>query len=294
MKGGIGKSGLLVSYAVLLVGCAARSAPPAVELRLVEAAPSTDTSELAAVLKAVVLKEGRFDPTALKRLEGTLDAQLRKLAITGPTVTPELFPTYGSRWAYWYNARAAWSMKLALLAGCPRRIGPESLWRRPFPLDGRQMSLEQIDRILLAEARRTGEFRLAACAPGVTVSYQGLPGEPFSAETIPTALARSLDRLILDERRFVLDVEHRRVLVPPMLWACRDMVIRRYQEQYGIREVTLLTALGPHVGPAARRRLEEAIGYAAADRGRVAELAIPGRRMFYPGKLGRIERPGPS
>ncbi len=288
MRAGSGKSRLVLSWAVLLAGCAA---PAPVELDLTGAVPTTDTSELARVLQAVVTDGGRFDPAALKRMEGTLDACLRKLAVTGPRATPELFPTYGSRWAYWYNARAAWSMKLALLAGCPPRSKPGQLWRRRFPLDGRWMSLEEIDRLLLAEARRTGEFRLAACAPGVTVSFQALPERPLTPADLPRALARAFDRLVLDERRFVLDVERRRVLVPPMLWACREMLVRRYQADYGVREVTLLTALRPHVGPAALRRLEEAVGYAVTNRGRLAILAIPGPKRFYPGKLGRIERP---
>ncbi|KKL90404.1 hypothetical protein LCGC14_1905060, partial [marine sediment metagenome] len=202
--------------------------------------------------------------------------------------TPELFVTYASRWVYWHNARAAWSLKLAALVECRRRPD-RSAMDRPFVLDARRMSLAAIDRLLLAEAGRTGDFRLAACAPGATLGAAPLPGEPFSPEKFAGQLDRAFDQLIGDEHRFVLDVSGKRALLPGMLWACRKMVRERYQAEYGSRHAVLLTALRPYVGRAGRARLEQALGYTPVERPRLVELAIPRRKVFHPGKVGRAE-----
>ena len=253
------------------------------------AAPTADVADLTAVLAAAVTDDGRIDPAALRSAGGRLDAQLRKLAVTGPTATPEVYPTYGSRWAYWHNARAAWSMKLALLAGCPRRPCLAAMAGRTFRLDGRELSLGAIDEILLAEARRTGDFRLAACAPGVRVAYGPMPRRAYGAGDFGVALKDRLSVLVRDERRFEADVAARTVRVGPMLWACRNLVIARYHRDHGGSGAALLTALRPYVDAAARRRLEEFVGYAAAARGDGGELAIPRRKVYFPGKMGRVE-----
>jgi len=270
-------------------GCADGLRPAAVELELSGVKPTADVSDLAAVLAGAVTKDGRVAPAAISRLSGRLDTQLRKMAVAGPTATPGLYPTYGCRWAYWYNARAGWSLKLSALAGCPRKLCPRAMCRRRFPLDGRSMSLSDIDAILLAEAERTGDFRLAACAPGVQVSYGPMPQRPYAAADFGERVSAMLSRLVLDERRFVVDVAARTVRVPPMLWAGRQSLFRQYRRDYGTQEVALATALRAYVDRRARRRLEECLGYKAVPRKPSGELAIPRARIYYPGKIGRIE-----
>lgn len=280
---------LCVLPTVLSAGCLDGPVPSAVRLDVTGVAPSAEVSDLAAVLREVVTEDGRVNPDALGRVVGRLDAQLRRMAVAGPTATPGLYPTYGSRWAYWYNARTAWSLKLAAVAGCPREGCPADMGRQPFPLDGRRMSLAEIDRILLREARGRGDFRLAACAPGVRLSFAPMPKRPWSGEDFDDRLAEAFNRLVLDERRFVVDVEKKQVRVPPMLWACRELVGKLYESEYGTTEATLITAIGAYVGPAARRRLEGALGYEAVGRQGRAELAIPRRKIYFPGRIGKVE-----
>jgi len=286
---GCGKWMVCLVPAVLWAGCLGGPVPSAVRLDVTGVAPSADVSDLAAVLNEVVTEDGRVNPDALGRLAGRLEAQLRRMAVAGPRATPGLFATYGSRWAYWYNARAAWSLKLAALAGCPREGCRVDMGGRPFPLDGRRMSLAEIDRILLAEAQSSGDFRLAACAPGVRLSFGPMPKRPWSGEEFDGRLAEAFDQLVLDERRFEVDVEKRQVRVPPMLWACRELVRRLYESEYGTAEATLITAIGAYVGPAARRRLQGALGYEAVERQGQAELAIPRRKVYFPGRIGKVE-----
>ena len=262
--------------------------PCAVELDLAGAAPSADVSDLAAVLAGTVTEDGRFERGALAQVGDRLNAQLRAMAVAGPTATPELYPTYGSQWAYWYNARAAWSLKLAATAERRRWWSPQTC-RRRFRLDGRWMSLEAVDRVLLGEARRAGLFRLAACAPGASVSSAPMPLAPWSGTDFPRRLEAAFDRLVLDHHRFVVDVESQEVAIPPMLWACRDMVMRQYADDCGKVDAALLTALRPRVGAAARRRLEEAVGYEAVPQRRSSELAVPRGKVYFPGRIGRVE-----
>ncbi len=287
MNGMFGKVAV-VSAALSAIGCGGGVDAKPILLNMTGAEASSDVSDLAAVLTDAVDERGRLIPAGLERARDRLDEQLRKMDLAGPTATPDLYPTDASRRAYWYNARAAWSMKLADMAGCSQRVSPTAR-KRTFPLDGREMSLEKIDSILLDEARRSGDFRLAACAPGVWVDYAGLPQKPFTEEDFTDRLAAALNHLVLDDQRFVVDVERRQVRIPPMLWSCRDMVLAEYRRRYGPCDVGLTTALRAHLEGLAQRRLDNALGYSTVRQEARTELAVPGRKIFYPGSIGRVE-----
>jgi len=284
------KAAAVLVCALAWAGCNGGAREP-VRLDLTGVEPTADVSDLAAVLDEAVDAAGRVVPQRLAKVSARLDAQLRRMALAGPTSRPELFPTYGDRWAFWYNARAGWSIKLAELAGFPRRVPPAAMRARQFDLDGRKLSLEGIDEILLAEARRTGDFRLAACAPGVTVDCASLPKTPCAAADFAARMDEALSRLVLDERRFVLAVDERQVRVPPMLWDCRDLVAREYRRRTGSGDASFTTALSVHLSRLARRRLAQGIGYVAVGAALRGELVLPGRKVFMPGKVGRVELP---
>jgi len=222
-------------------------------------APAADYKHLAAVLETAVQEGGMVDPSALKRHAEALDAQLGLLAVTGPSATSELFHTPEDRLAYWYNARAAWAMKLVLLDNVPKRITERKLRSRPFPLDGRLMTLADIDAILSADE----DWRTVVAAPGVCLLRAALPAVPFTAGDVRRRITRRLGEFIDDPDRFVIDVEHRRILIPPVLWRFRDRLIDAHNETYGTDGATLTTALLPLVGGSAHRRLQDAIGYRA-------------------------------
>lgn len=282
--------GIVLSVALTALGCDGTELGP-VRLELVKVKPTDDVSDLAAVLAEAVDDRGRVIPDKYAAVRGRLEAQLEKLAVSGPVATPQLFPTERHRWAYWYNARVAWSIKLAELAGFARRIRPEAM-QRSFPLDVRAFTLDGIDEMLLAETRRSGDFRLAACAPGTRVDYAPLPKVPFTAANLSGKLNETLSRLILDEERLVFNVVWREVRVPRMLWAGRELVMREFVRATGNTEATLTTALVGRVNRPARRRLQEALGYTVVAQKPRALLAVPGRKVFFPGKVGLVELPG--
>ena len=292
---------VLLGIAALLVGgCppgAAPHAPPEpVLLETAGVAPSADVSRLATVLVASVGEDGRFRPTTLHKHADDLDAQLRLLAVSGPTVTPGLYPTEADRWAYWYNARVAWSLKLARLALGPDPpaegpvAAPAWLEERLFPLDGRSLSLSAIDELLLLEARRSGHWRLAACAPGASYADAPLLNRPYRADDFPPRLSEWFDRLMADGRRVVIDIDEKALRVPPMALACRELAVRQYQRETGATGAELLTALRAGVSDLTRRRLDDALGYPVVARLRPADFAIPNRQVYFPGSIGKVER----
>jgi len=253
-----------------LTGLACRQPAP-VTLDAAGVTPAADYSSLGVVLEKCVTSRGLIIPDALAKHAAELDGQLKLLAVTGPAATPALFPTEEHAIAYWYNARAAWAMKLALLGDCASGKAVADM-SRPFVLDGRQMTLERIDRVL----ESLGDWRLKAAAPCASIQRAGLPERPFSHDDIRARAAERLNEFIDDQERFVIDVPNMAVLVPPVLWRHREEIIAQYHAMYGGRGANLLTALLPHVGGSAQRRLQDAIGYdiRPAD-SRAGLLALP-------------------
>ena len=173
---------LVVALAIfLLAGCAVQQQElPPVVIAARPAAPKVDYSELEVVLDKVFDDDRLIDAEALAVNADHLNAQVALLAITGPDVSPELFTTSDEKLAYWYNARAAWSLKLFLDANCPEEITSQFSTRR-FPLDGQLMSLRTIDLVLEADP----DFRVVVSAPQRVAEPRqaaryGLPGHRYS------------------------------------------------------------------------------------------------------------------
>ena len=238
--------------------------------------PAADYSNLAAVLHKAVDPQGQVLPDALERCADRLDAQLKLLAVTGPTATPAMFANSDDRLAYWYNASAAWSMKLALLAKFPEEMDQRALHHRLFPLEGRKMTLHEIRQLLQKEE----DFRVSLLAPGVSVQSGPLPATPMAGADVRRRIAETFNRYMADPKRLVIDLDQRRILFPPGLWRVRDELIERYQVQYGARQATLSTALMPYLRSAALRRLQDAVGYREEPVRETGVLALPEKFSF--------------
>ena len=294
MRGACFKVALGFWAAALTGGCTPTVGKlPPVTLDTSGTAAGVHYGDLGAVLKGAVAAGGRVKPRRLPAFAARLDAQLRRLAVTGPTVTPRLFSTEGGRLAYWYNARAAWALKLLVLyseafaaaeeaAGVltrgvdrlarrqlkSRGIDAEDFQTTQFPLDGRTMTLEGIDALL---ADRFG-WRVLAAAPGVAPDRAALPAGPFSANDAAGSVAQRFERFIDDDSRLTIDVPSRHIRVPPVLWRFREQLIALHNETYNTRGATLTTALLRYVRGSAHRRLQDAVGYRCV---RAARARIP-------------------
>jgi hypothetical protein len=263
------RKSLVFAFMVLFAGCAGAPVPP-VRLDTAGVAPAANYEDLAFVLTTATNDKGYLDYDVLKNDANRLEAQLKRLAVTGPTATPALFPTYESRLAYWYNARAAWAIRLALDADCPRdSLAPARLEERGFPLDGRGMTLDQIDALLL----RSFDWREAAAAPCVRLHRPRLPRKPFAPDDVKADAIARLKEYLADDDRFVIDVDSKTIFYPPALWAVRGRLIEEYGRQYHTQGTTLNTALLPYAGRIGELRLQSAIGYAEACDSRDGPLA---------------------
>jgi hypothetical protein len=214
-------------------------------------------------------------------LRALLNRQLKRMAVAGPTTTPELFPTRNERLTYWYNARTAWALRLLLEAWDQQIIAgltqssPLALTtpfaRRRFPIDGGTMTLEGIDAAI---ARQGGPLAVMA-APGLDLRRASLPREAFQAEGLFDELPRRFTEFIGDEKRFVIDILNQQVLIPPVIWQYRESLLAKHRRAYDTEQISLTTALLPLVDRNAQRRLQNAIGYRCVrdDRTRYAVVA---------------------
>jgi len=245
-----------VLAAVSAGGCGQKPCPPIV-LDAGGVAPAVNYEPLAEVLADCVLDNGLADRERLPRFEKPLNRQLTILAVTGPTATPKLFPRRTDALAYWYNAHAAWSMKLLLARHCPRLIGAAAMLDRQFPLDARMMTLREIGGILADQE----DFRIAAAVPGATTNFARLPKAPVEPDGFGEAVERRFAEFLDDRLRVYIDTRRFRVLIPPVLWQFRDRLTSQYNHKYRTRGATLVTALLACTKGSAHRRLQEALGY---------------------------------
>ncbi|MDY6912872.1 MAG: hypothetical protein SVT52_00200, partial [Planctomycetota bacterium] len=194
-----------------------------------------DYSDLAEVLQKVVDVDGRLLPEMMAEQADKLDKQLCRLVVLGPTGTPDLFTEPEDAIAYWYNARAAWSMKLAMLNDFPEKLSPRQLQVRTFPLDGRRMTIAEIDTELAADE----DWRTVVAAPGVCLSCARLPACPFSGQDIRQRIVERFNEFVDDKERFVIDIRHRRILLPSALWQRRRELVARHNAAYGTTDAKL-------------------------------------------------------
>lgn len=268
MRGPVYKIALGVVLWAMLGGCAEDRGP--VILDTAGIAPAVDYSELDAVLGKSVRKDGLLDVAAAVKCAEQLDAQLKRLTITGPTVTPQLLCAPQDALAYWYNARAAWSMKLAALADFPDRLDRARLSARVFTLDNRQMTLEDVD----TEIAACGGWEALVAAPGICIERAQLPRSAFSAEDIRQRINTRFNGFIDDDRRFTIDIARKQIDIPTILYQFHGQLIQQHNQSYGTSEVTLTTALLPYVSGSAHRRLQDAVGYICLRRPPGGKLAI--------------------
>jgi hypothetical protein len=232
-------------------------------------APADPFADLALILAAVVDDNGAIDPTALAVQQPKLDRLLSNISTERSVETG----VTNDRLAWLYNARTAWSLRILARelrpAGhgdgrfaLPATIPPRRLLESPFPLDGRTMTLADIDRELL----QWNDFRIVAAAPGGTDWFGPLPREPFRADTVLAAVDERFNRYAADPRRLVVDYAGHRFAVPPALWAYEAELRQAYARRFTTPDASLATALTPWLNARARDAMEDALGCTAGPR----------------------------
>jgi hypothetical protein len=243
---------------------------PPVQLDLGGTTGALDYAGLAEVLRCAIDKQGYLEPMFMGRVEGKLLVQLKQLARLGPETTPAMLPGLAQRLTYWYNARAAWSIYLAMDLYRAGRKTVLGLRRRSFPLDGREMTLEDIDTKLYTLAG----FKAVIAAPSMDEHRAVLPQKPFESKTIEQVIARRFNSYIADRHRFVIDIETQQIRFAPIFWRYRKEILRQHYQLYRAPQATLSTALLPMVQGLAGYRLQQAMGYKCVQETTPARLTI--------------------
>jgi len=277
---------VFLAAAISLVGCRPRK--PAgefqpIKLDTTNVVGKVDYSGLAAVLKAGVGPGGKLLPRKLKANAKMLEGQLMLMTVAGPKTRADLFDSEHSKLNYWYNARAAWSLRLMLTFSRERleaesetseaaedTTGEAVRWQiaddgvsiaefrnRSFPVDGRSMTLALMDSLIIDQFG----FKAVVGAPGVSPARAVIPGGPFDAKDAAKLIDERFNEFIDNESRFVVDAASKRILVPPVLWQFRERLIADHRQKYRVTGASLTTALLPHVRLSPHRRLQDAVGY---------------------------------
>jgi hypothetical protein len=266
---------LVLAAVVWSGGCEERVAPwpPSLlhaQLEPLPVAGEPGTDDLAAVLERAVDDEGFVRAGVYPGVADRLHRQLRLWVRFGPNATPEAFGRPEDKLAYWYNARLAWSIYLAMM----KRDLPEpetiEIGQADFPIDGREMTLRRIDD----EIERLGGFPAVMAAPCVSLRRAPLPKVPFASRTVDQQIQKRFSAFLDAPKRFVIDVEERRVRFPRIIWQYRDEIKRDYRRRFGDLQPSLTTALLPWVDGRAARRLQDAIGYRCVKNDRKPKQAI--------------------
>ena len=265
--------------AVYLSGCEPQEPPredQPITLEATEAASKVDYSGLEAVLKAAISPDGEILPKKLIATAKTLEEQLMLMTLAGPKTRADLFENEHSKLNYWYNARAAWSLRLMLTFSRERPktdekktsepvrwritddgVSIEEFAKRSFPIDGRSMTLASMDSLIVEEFG----FKAVIGAPCVSPLRASIPTKPFNATVAERLIDERFNGFLDSEKRFVIDVASKQILVHPVLGQFEKRLIADHQEKYGVTGANLTTALLPHVRLSPHRRLQDAVGY---------------------------------
>ena len=264
---------LLGLLSLVPLGCVGSSGPEVisfVSLDTTGVKSKVDFSPLAQTLQTLVDSDGYIRAKQWPAVSGTLQDQLKLLAVTGPSTTAELFESTDQILAWWFNARTAWSIFLAMRFGDVETDEKRDWTRAAFPLDGARMTLADID----AAIESLGGYTAVVAAPGVDLRRAKLPEVPFEPKTIWEDVAARFEDFIDAADRVVIDVEAMEIRFPPVIWDCRETILQEYKTQNGAAGAKLTSALLGKLTGSPYRRFQEAIGYACVSDKRGPTAAV--------------------
>jgi hypothetical protein len=183
------------------------------------------------LFKRVVRYDGAFwAPDFNKERKGMMQAAA-VYAKTGPTASPNLFANKDEQLAFWYNARQLWSMIAAMELYRNGYNDASKLDAFRFPLDGRTMTLIEIDEAI----EKVGSIRYVIAAPSGSMHRAGMSRTPLKAKTIEAFHHANIESFFRNQERFQIDVLSKTICYPPVLWKSRKTLIQNYLRVFGGR-----------------------------------------------------------
>lgn len=252
-----------VVLALLTAGCQnPLSVNPDVRLLGQDRAYTYSDQDWATVLSRYV-HDGLVDYAGLAADREPLDRYYALLGMTGPTQTPDQFPSSAHATAYWINAYNA----LVLLVVLPR-YPIETMYDLSLPrlesdftfrVDGRVYCLAEIeDKILEAS---DGDVRTLFATSRAALGTPRLASEPMRATMLERQLVEAAADALNNPKILRIDHAGRQILVWQAILRRKNEFLNYWRTRRRTESADLLSVLMDMADTRRRRALQSAVGY---------------------------------
>jgi hypothetical protein len=203
------------------------------------------------VLMENVTAEGDVDFIRLRATPKRLNDYLDQLAAVSPDSTPDLFPSWQDRLAYWLNAHNALALRLALNAYPAKnlKLAKEFWTEKRYRLGGTLWNLEGIESRLVQEFSEWPQFAWAVS--DMTVDTPPLLPEAYHAERLLKQMERQRERGLLATYQFQWAPDGCAVLyLPARFMRFGPMFLEYLENSQGLTQPTLGLYFYPQLPPA--------------------------------------------
>lgn len=252
----------LLPAVALLCSCGPITLRPDPSYRRREYPEAFDDRDWAVVLRENV-RDGLVDYEHLKANGRALERFLVYISEVGPFTTPQQFRTPQERTAFWINAYNALVLRFVLEEWPTDTVyplvGPSLEYDFAFPVDGRPMTLHDIEVRALRDSR--DDIRVLFCLCKGAKGSPPLQDEPFRGADLPRRLTQTARDAMADRKLVRRNDEDQRLLLWRELLAREDEFIRYYERQQPSTGATLLNVLLYFSDADERRYLNAAVDY---------------------------------
>jgi|GEM_PF-580648 len=262
-----GHSQKLIPLLLLLAGlwcggCAEQAIPPKMAL-LADARPYLYSDRDWAVVLRDDVRYGLVDYEALSRNREPLDRYYALLSVTGPTRTPEQFPSRAHVVAYYLNAYNA-----LVLCAVMQRYPVATMYDLSLPhieygyvftVDGRQLTLGKIEAALLKESQ--DDVRTLLATSRGALGAPRLFNEPISPQMLEAQLTRAAAEALDNPDLLRIDHVNKSIFVWQLILRREEEFISYWKTRRRVRAAYLFNVLLDLASPQRRRLLQTAVGY---------------------------------
>lgn len=207
-------------------------------------------------------RDGLVDYAGLAAHHRPLDQYYALLGVTGPSRTPDQFPSSAHAAAYWINAYNA-AVLLFVLEHYPDEtiyeVGKPKIELATFRMDGQTLTLPQMEARILRIT--DGDVRALFATSRGALGTPRLPAEPLQAATLEAQIAQATADALNDPRILRIDESVQQVLVWQVVLAHRDDFERYYVARRRVANGSLLSVLMDMAASPRRQELERAAAY---------------------------------
>jgi hypothetical protein len=255
---------LSAALAACSAGCRDRLTVPANTRLLDQSAPYTYTDQDWALVLRNYVRDGLVDYTSLARNREPLDRYYALLGVTGPSLTPDQFPTAAHATAYWINAYNALAILFVLNIYPVETIydmdpSMPKIELATFRVDGRTWTLPEIEARILRVS--DGDVRALFATCQASLGTPRLSSEPMRAATLERQLAQAAADALNNPKILRIDSADRKILVWHLIPTRKDDFLNYWRTRRRTQTAHLLSVLADMASAQRRRMLQGAVGY---------------------------------